>query len=71
MNNKENKVGIHFISLGDGGPPNHTRPGHVVFRSRDIPKETGSSASPVNAPLSGTDEGTPPLGACSTDVCCS
>lgn len=71
VNNKENKVGIHFLSLGVGGPPTHIRPGLVVFRSRDIPMETGSCASPVRAPLSSTDEGAPQLGAYSADVCCS
>lgn len=69
MNNKENKVGIHFLSLGVGGPKTHIRPGFVVFRSRDIPMGTGSCASPVRAPLSSTAEGAPRLGAYSADVC--
>lgn len=55
VNNKENKVGIHFLSLRVGGPPTHTRPGRVVFRSRDTPMETGS-AGPATAPPSGTHE---------------
>lgn len=63
VNNKENKVGIHFLSLGAGGPPTHITPGLLVFRSRDIPTEPGCCASPGGAPVSSADGGPPQLGA--------
>lgn len=61
MNNKENKVGIHFLSLGVGGPPTHARPGLVVFRSRDTPDGDGAPrASPAKAAEQRTEEAAAP-----------
>ena len=71
VNNKENKVGIHFLSLRVGGPPAHIRAGLVASRSRGLRTETGSRAPPARAPLSSAGEGAPRLGACSAAVCCS